>query len=449
VLPVKWMELAGECSRVSRERRCFFTGSPTNESFSRALCSASIQHSGNKVHGESQTYQSQGCDDTLKKKSGPSNAEYDEGTQVYMQTISLHDGIKIEIIPTVLSFNIAQTYHYRGETNEARKWMCEALHQLKFAGNTSSETALLLIKILNCLGYCYFKSGDGDSAAMLYQKSLTMTSRIELGSSDHIAAALNCMGVVIFNQQPESQKAIELFEKSLELYRKGPTASSQRYRVKIATVLNNIGRTKYLQSKFEESRSAYAEALELRKELLGNDSIDVATTYYNIGQTYQQLKDYTRAFNCFVEFLCIARASFGEESRDVALVYKAIAEIHQEQGELKLAHHFLSLSLRAQVAASSRSNLDVATTLNKLGNICYQMKDFESALKHYSEGLVIEHSNLPKGHPHIMITFTNIAHIHKQIGDHAKALAAYKHVHTLQVEAYGPDDMRLAETLFA
>jgi tetratricopeptide (TPR) repeat protein len=46
-----------------------------------------------------------------------------------------------------------------------------------------------------------------------------------------------------------------------------------------------------------------------------------------------------------------------------------------------------------------------------------------------------------------MITITNIAHIHKQVGDHAKALAAYKHAHSLQVQSYGPDDIHVADTL--
>jgi tetratricopeptide (TPR) repeat protein len=414
--------------------------------FSQALNSASIQHINSMIMYERQHNQACHYREDDDRSSMPSSAEYDEGMQVYDHAIPLHEGVIPEIIPSILSFNIAQTYFPGGKQSEAQKWFVEALNQLKCMESVSCEAALLLVKVLNCLGYCYYKNGNDDAALMLYQRSLTLATNIDLGSFEHAAAAVNCMGILIFNKQPKSKDALVLFEQSLELYQKCDTSRGE-YQVRIATVLNNIGRMRYMESKFDEALTIYDEALEIRKKWLGTNTIDVAATIYNIGQTHQQLKHYPEALRCFMEFFSIAQASFGDESRDVALAYKAIGEIYQEENDLKLAHHFLCLSLTAQMATSGGANLEVATTLNKLGNICYEMKDFKSAMKYYSDGLLIERAILPYDHQHIMITVTNIAHIHKQMGEHAKSLEAYKHVLSLQLKCYGSDDIHVAETL--
>jgi tetratricopeptide (TPR) repeat protein len=417
------------------------------EFFSDALCSISAQIPGRKSRYEGHYHQSIPFEATVRQSAISTSTEYDEGMQAYCSTISLNDGISRELIPSAISFNIAQTYFPLREISEARKWLSEALDLLRVAGIASREAALLLVKILNCLGYCCYQNGDDESAVMLYQRSLTMASKVELGSFEHAAAALNCMGVLFFNQQPESEMAFDFLKQSLEMYKNKCDATSQEYQVKIATVLNNIGRTHYVHSKFEDALVAYSEALDIRRRYLGPDSMDAAATCYNIGQTHQQLKNYEDALQCFMEFLRIVRECLGDDTRDVALVCRAIAEVHHETHDLKLAHHFLCISLKAQIATFGKTNIECATTLNKLGNICYEMKDFESAMKYYTEGLLIEHATLPRGHQHIMTTITNIAHIQKQLGDNIKALAAYKHVYSLQVNSYGPDDIRVAETL--
>ena len=420
------------------------------EFFSEALCSASarLPESAARHEGHCQQSVPYNGDTATVRQSAMSNAtEYDEGMQAYCSTISLSDGITPELIPSAISFNIAQTYFPLREITAAQKWLCNSLDLLRVAGMASPDAALLLVKILNCLGFCCYQNGDDESAVMLYQRSLTMASKVDLGSCEHTAAALNCMGVLFFNREPESDKALDFLEQSLDMYKNKCDASSREHRLKIATVLNNIGRAQYVHSRFEAALKAYSESLDIRKLYLGPDSLDTAATCYNIGQTHQQIKNYADGLKCFMEFLRIVRASLGDESRDVALVCRAIAEVHHETHDLKLAHHFLCISLKAQIATFGQTNIEVATTLNKLGNICYEMKDFESAMKYYSEGLLIEHATLPRGHQHIMTTIINIAHIQKQLGDNVKALAAYKHVYSLQVNSYGPEDIRVAETL--
>jgi tetratricopeptide (TPR) repeat protein len=140
--------------------------------------------------------------------------------------------------------------------------------------------------------------------------------------------------------------------------------------------------------------------------------------------------------------------SLESASKDMALVFKGIAEIYQEKSDLKMALFYFSRALELQKNTSENIyKTDVATTLNKLGNICYEMKKFTTAMSHYKKGLEIERKVLPANHPHTIITLVNIAHIHKQLGEHENALTAYMAACKMQMIAFGRDSLSVAETL--
>ncbi len=410
--------------------------------FSQALFRMEISQIEKKLDSEP----SQCCDDDDSSARKSSVEEYDEGMQIYTNTIPLHEGCRPDLISPILCYNIAQTCAKRGKQGCSRKWFSSALHKLEQIGTASCESILLHVKVLNCLGYSHYRSGNEENALKFCEQSLNIVSGANFGTRKYEAAALNCVGVIIFNQQNQTMKALGFFEQSLNLYR-NETKSDESLQVQIANLLNNIGRAQYMRSEFDEALLAYEEALHIRIECLGNNSIDVAATLYNIGQTHQQLKNYKESLKCFMEFLRIAKSAFGEDSRDVALVYKAIAEIYQEENDPKLAHQYLKLALDAQQASVGRCSPEVGTTLNKLGNLCYEMKDFRSALRYYNDGLIVERATLPPGHQHIMITITNIAHVYKQLGNHKKALGAYKLVHQMQIKTFGDSDTQVAESL--
>ena len=366
-------------------------------------------------------------------------SEYDEGMNVFDGPLPLLEDSKHQTVASTLSYNIAQTYLRRGLFDRAKMWFARALNSCSVDVAASS---ILVLQILHCLGYCSYRMGKDGQAMAYYRQALVLVTALAVGIETK-AASCNCIGVLYFNQHScNTDEAMRMFSQSLELYR----SCENKDLGSIATVLNNIGRVYYLRSEFNKALSMYQESLQTRKQLLGKDSIDVGATMYNIGQTLHQLGQNDASLVHYKEFLRIAKLNFGPKSRDVALVYKGMAEIHQERSELKMALYFYSQALDVHRAAGGNYSPDVATILNKLGNLCYEMKDFSGAMKHYKEGLQVERAVLPVNHPHIIITMTNIAHIHKQLGVHAKALVAYIKVREMQEKAFGVDCIQLAET---
>ena len=404
--------------------------------FSEALCRVDI----NFLYRQVESMVADNAKDAVVVDMDAQNrSEYDEGMKVFDGPLPLHKSSETIVVST-LFYNIAQIYIRRGLYQDAKEWLHKSLDDCSASEATSS---VLAVKILHSLGYCNYRTGKDEQALTFYQQALLLVSDLNLGET-LLAASLNCIGVLFFNQQPcNTESAMDMFCQSLELYRSLKNTSL----VSIATVLNNIGRVLYLRSEFTEALAIYEESLQIRKQLLGADSIDVAATVYNIGQTCHQLGQHDESLAHYKDFLRIAQLAFGPQSRDVALVYKGIAEIHHERSDLKMSLYYYTQALEVQRVSGCNFNTDVATTLNKLGNLCYEMKDFSTAMKHYKEGLQVERKVLSPGHPHIIITMTNIAHIHKQLGEHAKALMAYEKVRTMQENTFGNECMQLAETL--
>jgi tetratricopeptide (TPR) repeat protein len=63
----------------------------------------------------------------------------------------------------------------------------------------------------------------------------------------------------------------------------------------VATTLNNIGTVFWNKRDYENALVNYNKSLQIRKRVLGPDSIQVATTLNNIGLFYDKNCDYEKA----------------------------------------------------------------------------------------------------------------------------------------------------------
>lgn len=365
--------------------------------------------------------------------------EYDEGMHMYNMPMHISQRNNLHSALPAIAYNMAQAVISRGSHDCAKCWLRLAARYLEATGSSDS---MMEVRILQTLGYCFYKTSDSDMSLACYQQAIDIIRSSNLGDKC-LAMALNCIGVVHFDMAYGStDKSMEFLEQSLLLYR----STFNMNQLEMATVLNNLGRVYYLRSEFEAARTVYSESLEIRKRFLSKDSLDLGAVFYNLAQVLFQLGSMDDSMIKYQDFVSIASIQFGENSKDAGLGYKGIAEVHQEKENLEAALCFFTKALTAHTSSCGIYSQEVATLLNKLGNLNYKMQNFDTAMRNYRDGLEIERRVLSPNHPHLIITQTNIAHIHRQLGQHAQARAEYKNVLKMQMETFGEDGIELAET---
>jgi tetratricopeptide (TPR) repeat protein len=276
----------------------------------------------------------------------------------------------------------------------------------------------------------------------------------------HLAATLNCLGVLYYHlPRCETTRALDYLQQSLSIQRHcaaTATVEQQQQHVMLATTLNNIGRFLYMNGKFDQAMVAYREALDIRRAALGNMHLDVAATIYNIGQTHHQNGNLREALEHYHEFMLIIVPQLGHCHRDVATILKCMAQIHQDgkhyQQALSLFHQALSAARGAAAALGGggiamHANVLVASICNKIGNLYYEMSDYRNAITFYQQGLEIERVVLDAHHPNIMVTLSNIGQIYKECGDLNAAALVYQQVLDLQLQQQQQQQQQQTTTL--
>ena len=330
-----------------------------------------------------------------------------------------------------------------------------------------SKSPSTVVRILHNLGYIQYRNGYVVESLKLFnaaQQVLDSNLSNDESVNDSttsirnagLAATFNCLGVLYFHLPKLSiEYSSEFLRKSLSLQQEilrnvdGETNSCRgmiSVTSLLASTLNNIGRVHFMNGNNDLAIQISNESLRIRRQLLGNDHLDVAATIFNLAHTHYEIQEYPTALSYCQEFLRITRPQLSIRHRDVAYVLKCIAHIYHQQKNYVAA---ISAYHEALVACDAVFGIhsEVASICNKLGNLYYTIKKYDAALSMYESGLHIESEVFQPYHLNIAITLCNIAQIHKAKGNIDESLRLYGQVYIIQVASVGSLDPIVAVTL--
>jgi tetratricopeptide (TPR) repeat protein len=365
-----------------------------------------------------------------------------------------------------LMYNMGQIRKRQLRHNEARCCFIESYRMISLSADISKGLSII-VPILHNLGYLQYRNGNiiGSIKMFKFAKQVldwNIHNGTPIGDSTidttkvSLAATLNCLGVLYFHLPRLSiEFSCELLLKSLSIQQEilrivdGNTNNISGMipmTSLFASTLNNIGRVHFMNGKNDLAIQISNESLRLRRQILGNDHLDVAATVFNLAHTHYEIQEYDTALTYCQEFLRITRPKLSIRHRDVAYVLKCIAHIHHQQKDYLAAiaaYHEALIACDAVFGIHS----EVASICNKLGNLYYTIDKFDSALSMYESGLQIELEVFQPYHLNIAITLCNIAQIHKVKGNLEESLRLYMEVYIIQVASVGACDPIVAVTL--
>ncbi len=335
------------------------------------------------------------------------------------------------VVEATLTYNIGQVLHRIGDDmRRAYKCYTDALCMIQCA-SASSSVDDFLIAILNNLGYLTYRRGHLNQAKDIYTQLYHHVIKIHGPQHSYAASALNCLGVVHYHSKDKLHNATDAessFMAAMNCFKEALAILENfdsEYDAARATVMNNCGRIHVQNNEFEESLSYYEDALRIRRDCLGMNSLDYAATCFNAGQSYHQKRDLDKANYLYKEFLRVALLKFGQNHRDVAVVLSGMAQIAQEKHLYDEAEELYEESLSAGRASLGDDHTEIAMLLNRLGNFHFERERLEDALSCYRRGLAIEKKVLPFSHPNILVTLSNLGEICRQMQKWDEAAEIY------------------------
>jgi tetratricopeptide (TPR) repeat protein len=278
-------------------------------------------------------------------------------------------------------------------------------------------------------GHLLLKLNQIDKAEELYKILLEKTSN----ESDK-AHYNNQIGYVK-NHQGDYEKAIEYYEKALEILQKTLPSNHPNW----ATSYNNIGILYKNMGENSKALSFYEKSLEIQQKTLPPNHPDLAASYGNIGEMYNDMGEYSKALSLCEKTLEIEQKALPPNHPSLAISYGNIGGVYKNMGEYSKALSFYEKTLQIQKKTLPPNHLSLATSYNNIGLVYYNMGENSKALSFHEKALEIQQKTLPPNHPSVATSYNNIGLMYYKMGEYSKAVSYLAHTRDIKQRSLPPN----------
>lgn len=217
--------------------------------------------------------------------------------------------------------------------------------------------------------------------------------------------------------------------------------------VQTARTLSVIGYGFRYSGMYKQSLEYYKKAYEIRKEQLGERSLEIATICDNIASTYEELKDHENALLWYEKDRAITETLLGRDSIGIAYTYNNMAVTCSNMCQYKKAIEYLKKAIFIFQEVLEEDNPEIAAAYNNMAMNFDKKGQYDKALEWYRKDLAISEKKLGEDHPDTAITYNNIGMVYYHKGDNASALKWYKRALHIYYCKLGMDHPKTQNTL--
>ncbi len=192
------------------------------------------------------------------------------------------------------------------------------------------------------------------------------------------------------------------------------------------------------------------QALEIRKEVLGEKHPDYATSLNNLAIYYSDLGDYSKAIELGKQALEVNREVLGEKHPDYATSLNNLANYYSDLGDYSKAIELNERALEIRKEVLGEKHLDYTSSLNNLaidysnlGNfpksieLCLHLGNDSKAIELGKQAVEIRKEVLGEKHPAYATSLDNLAGYYGDLGDYSKAIELSKQALEIRKEVLG------------
>jgi tetratricopeptide (TPR) repeat protein len=179
------------------------------------------------------------------------------------------------------------------------------------------------------------------------------------------------------------QKAKEIYQKSLELIKQISESYSQLKQSLQAGTLHNLGIVAEELREWEQARSYYQQAIEIKIEY--GDRYSQASTLHQLGRVAQELREWEQARSYYQQAIEID-IEYGDRYSQASTLHQ-LGRVAQELREWEQARSYYQQAIEICIEYGDRYSQ--AGTLHQLGIVAQQLREWEQARSYYQQAIEI------------------------------------------------------------
>jgi tetratricopeptide (TPR) repeat protein/CHAT domain-containing protein len=273
---------------------------------------------------------------------------------------------------------------------------------------------------------------------------LERLSRLDAGSRQRLrrASAMAKQGEFLC-QQGQYQQALTLARPALEIQRQILGEEHPVY----ATSLNNLAFLYQSMSDYRKALPTQERGRELRKKLLGEEHPDYAATLNNLAELYREMGDYPKALPLCERARDLHKKLYGEEHPAYVTSLNNLGSVYDDMGDYAKAMALYEQARELCKKLHGEEHPSYARSLHNLGGLYREMGDYAKALRLYTRALELHKKLHGEEHPHYALSLNSLAGLYRAMGDYSNALPLYERARELRKKLHGEEHPAYGITL--
>jgi len=214
-----------------------------------------------------------------------------------------------------------------------------------------------------------------------------------------------------------------------------------------AALLDTMGQVYHKLGLLPRAEPLLREALDLRRQALGDDNTDTAASRERLGLLLIDRGAYAEATAELRHALTVQRRHFGGEHPEVGRTLNDLGISLYFQGRYPEAGAMLRLALGVRRRALGPRHPDLGKTLNNLAAVWYRQKDTTAAAAAMREALALHRAAYGETHPAVATNLSNLGALLSETGQSAEAETLLRQALAIRRRLHPGAHPDVAETL--
>ncbi|MBW4482045.1 MAG: tetratricopeptide repeat protein [Tildeniella torsiva UHER 1998/13D] len=215
----------------------------------------------------------------------------------------------------------------------------------------------------------------------------------------------------------------------------------------IAASLDKSARTHQLQGRYGEAEPLYQLTLTMKKRLLGDEHPSVARSLNNLALLYDNQGRYNEAEPLYQDALAMHKRLLGDEHPSVATSLNNLALLYSNQGRYSKAEPLYQAALAIRKRLLGDEHPDVAQSLNNLAGHYSDQSRYSEAEPLHQAALAMKKRLLGDEHPSVATSLNNLATLYDNQGRYSKAEPLYQAALAMRERLLGDEHPSVALSL--